>query len=630
MNILMIGNGFDLEHGLPTKYTDFLKFVKDFKIAFACANDVPQRLGEIKDEYLRFIFENAEYENRINALHIFTDKNLWIEYFNKVQKKHLANKQNWIDFESEISSVIQDMDMLIKYYEMVQTGDDKNDKIENYYTERLCDIINIYQLNADVIRTNIPQLLNDLNRLISALEVYIWDYVGNREIEYYNPDIEQINPDKVFSFNYSDTYKKIYAYSKKGVDYSFAHGTAVNNIAGLAGIKRASEELQKLYVKVSLEKNNMVLGIDEYLPKESRNKELDFIAFKKYYQRIYKQTGNEYKNWLKQIDENAKKGRHEENTLYVFGHSLDVTDGDVLREFINNENLKTVVFYRNKEQLGQQIANLVKIIESDNMIEKVYGGNPTIKFVKQSERKLIAGSPFEITSDIMRLKTICEWNTIDARSLLAKIRNKIKNKELKYFYSQKSVITLFDVLQKNGLAELYRRQLLQIAYELMRHDGLQEPEQFDAEEWGYCDYDNSFGCDPLTQKFVNTVNLYNINYFVPEEKDIQGFDEELELYQKLIESKEEIDKAQYIEIITSIFYMFYDKYANLESMWSLLVRISRGPGEKVAKSALNELIKTTEDELDIVHYNHLLSEIEMNEYFTMKAEEFEQNAIIEE
>ncbi|MCI9342578.1 MAG: hypothetical protein HFI01_06290 [Lachnospiraceae bacterium] len=26
MNILVIGNGFDLTHGLPTKYTDFLLF----------------------------------------------------------------------------------------------------------------------------------------------------------------------------------------------------------------------------------------------------------------------------------------------------------------------------------------------------------------------------------------------------------------------------------------------------------------------------------------------------------------------------------------------------------------------------------------------------------------------------
>lgn len=31
MNILVIGNGFDLAHGLPTKYTDFLAFCKVIK-----------------------------------------------------------------------------------------------------------------------------------------------------------------------------------------------------------------------------------------------------------------------------------------------------------------------------------------------------------------------------------------------------------------------------------------------------------------------------------------------------------------------------------------------------------------------------------------------------------------------
>ncbi|MDE6636254.1 MAG: bacteriophage abortive infection AbiH family protein, partial [Lachnospiraceae bacterium] len=31
MKILLIGNGFDLAHQLPTKYTDFLEFVKVIK-----------------------------------------------------------------------------------------------------------------------------------------------------------------------------------------------------------------------------------------------------------------------------------------------------------------------------------------------------------------------------------------------------------------------------------------------------------------------------------------------------------------------------------------------------------------------------------------------------------------------
>ncbi len=143
--------------------------------------------------------------------------------------------------------------------------------------------------------------------------------------------------------------EKLYACNRKEIEYSFAHGVATNNIYFLRVKQMHRKEEIENCIQQNTESNNMVLGIDEYLSEDRRSDEIEFIAFKKkYYQRIYKKAGNEYKKWLQQIDENVKAGRKEENTLYIFGHSLDVTDGDVLREFINHENLKTVIFYRNK------------------------------------------------------------------------------------------------------------------------------------------------------------------------------------------------------------------------------------------------------------------------------------------
>lgn len=479
MKILMIGNGFDLEHELPTKYTQFLEFVTRFKYAYLSANSVPKRLYDIKDDYLKTIFENPEYEDRVVALHTFTENNVWINYFQKVYKKHLANKENWIDFESEISSMIQTMDGLIKYYEGIAMGDSKNENLEKNYKSKLYNIIAPGGLKEETIKEYIPKLLCDLNKLIGALE--------------------------------------------------------------------------------------------------------------------------------------------------IFGHSLDVTDGDVLREFINHENLKTVIFYRNKEQLGQQIANLVKILKSDTVIEKVYGNNPTIIFRQQSKREEIEGSAFEIMSDTMQLENIYRLSHFEAKSLIEKIKSKIDQEDLIYFYSQKAVITLFDVIQKNGLAVMYIKKLLEIARKLMRCDGLQEPEQFDGEYWAYQDYDNSFSCDLLTKKFVNAINLYNKKHFVISEMAIQSYDEQLLEYEKLIKSEEKIDKESYSAIINSIFYMFIDKYGDIEKLWNILLRISRGPGEEVAKDVLKELIENSDDELELIRYNHLLQEIQMNEYFDMQAEEFEKN-----
>lgn len=621
MKILMIGNGFDLEHELPTKYTHFLEFVKKFKYAYLSRKNIPTA----KDDYIRLIFENPEYGDRVIALHAFTADNVWINYFQKVYNKHLANKQNWIDFESEISSVIQSMDGLIKYYERIEAGENKNESLEMYYKNRLSKIMNPSELKAENVKAYIPKLLCDLNKLIGALEIYIWDYIGSKKLEYYNPDIEKIHPDKVFSFNYSDTYKKLYAYNKKEIDYSFVHGIAINNITFFSGKTDATEEEIEKCIQRNAETNNMVLGIDEYLPEARRSNEIEFIDFKKYYQRILKKAGNEYKKWLKQIDNDVKEGKKEENILYIFGHSLDVTDGDVLREFINHDNLKTIIFYRDKAQLGQQIANLVKILKSDTVIEKVYGDNPIIIFQQQSKRERISGSAFEITSDTMQLENVYRLSHLEAESLFEKIKYKIEQEDLTYFYSQKAVITLFDVMQKNGLATMYITKLLEIARKLMRCDGLQEPEQFDEEYWAYLDYDNSFSCDILTRKFVNTINLYNKKNFVISEMEMQSYDEQLLEYEKLIKSREKIDKDRYMIIINSIFYMFIDEYKDIEKLWKILLRISRGPGEDVAKDVLKELIENSDDELEIIRYNHLLQEIQMNEYFDMQAEEFEKS-----
>ena len=46
MNILVLGNGFDLAHGLPTKYADFLEFIKAFQ-QFQAGNDSGKYHDEI-------------------------------------------------------------------------------------------------------------------------------------------------------------------------------------------------------------------------------------------------------------------------------------------------------------------------------------------------------------------------------------------------------------------------------------------------------------------------------------------------------------------------------------------------------------------------------------------------------
>lgn len=47
----------------------------------------------------------------------------------------------------------------------------------------------------------------------------------------------------------------------------------------------------------------MVLGIDEYLKGDEKNENTEFIEFKKYFQRIHKETRSLYKLWLNKMEE---------------------------------------------------------------------------------------------------------------------------------------------------------------------------------------------------------------------------------------------------------------------------------------------------------------------------------------
>lgn len=423
MNILVIGNGFDLAHGLPTRYTDFLEFVKMIKIIkekdiFNDGFSISEAGCNVNNEKLHQVIQltilnkanNIEFKKNSKELLDCIDNNFWIEYFFQC---NMHGKENWIDFESEISNVIKSLDddmhdslNEIDLYDEIAIQF-SNDFLDTYEKFDCCD-------TYKEIRDNLE---NDLNALIRAFEIYLTEYVGKIDCKLVSPDIQGIIPKEtmkingmpvydtyVLSFNYTNTYQRIYIDKIQGKKYF------ENNIDYIHG---------KADIHNTIESNNMVLGIDEYLSDERKNKDIDFIAFKKYYQRIHKQTGCKYKNWVDRIKQDyfqhiqkledaasmkqkyipdttqrifnkhtisALKGEKcPKHNLYIFGHSLDVTDKDILRDLILNDNVKTTIFYHNKDVMGQQIANLVKVIGQDELIRRTGGSTKTIEFKQQQD-----------------------------------------------------------------------------------------------------------------------------------------------------------------------------------------------------------------------------------------------------
>lgn len=399
MNMLIIGNGFDLAHDRPTTYSDFLQFLNCILLAKDYQGDRSQfetcldiKCRSVK-QYILSSFDTRENlgteavwnkNSVIQEIYECLDKNVWYEYFKKIQQHGLINGKNWIDFEEEILEVINFFDHeIVNIYDSVSglQGASANEKIKYFWA---LFSAKIQQEKVQIVTwfDFVGKTYQDLQDLVRCLEIYLDDCVAKTHITRYSPDIQGLQIDSVLSFNYTSIPTDIYPSL-----------TNTHYIHGCAKSDRPTAE------------NNMVLGVNEYWDDYEKDFRTNFNCYKKFVQRIIKETKIDYKRALKFMlaehkERKQKYGRlnreaPNDNQVYIFGHSLDITDGDILREVIQTEGVVTTIFYRNKQQQSDQIANLSKVLGQDELLKRVFSDSPTIIFKQQAamlSRELIGSA----------------------------------------------------------------------------------------------------------------------------------------------------------------------------------------------------------------------------------------------
>lgn len=401
MNMLIIGNGFDLAHRRPTTYSDFLLFldlIQEIRICNKNRKYVKEYLdkdcGDLcptVKEYLlssfdtRLTTEGGYIKNRnamVQELYDCLHKNVWYSYFQLIHTQNEIHGKNWIDFEGEIREVIEFFDHEIgDVYERwpgpLTSSQEISEKIACF--SKMLDFSEYNQINKksesykNTYYNFIEKTYLDLEKLIRCLEIYLDNCVNGMPISYYSPDIQKLAIDSVLSFNYTAIPIDIYPLLKNS---HYIHGRATANRPA--------------------EKNSMVLGVNEYWDEHEKNSRTNFNCYKKFVQRIIKETGIDYKSALQKMTSEYNRfecfrTQHsgnldpQYNNVYIFGHSLDVTDGDILREVIRTEGVVTTIFYRNKQQQSDQIANLSKVLGQDELLKRVFSTFPTIIFKQQAD-----------------------------------------------------------------------------------------------------------------------------------------------------------------------------------------------------------------------------------------------------
>lgn len=373
MNILLLGNGFDLWHNLPTSYSCFLHTVNYLKdnsqTEFNTINDIfKQAELQAKEKQIKISYGHFKSfyhsiklnKEKISFLIEKANSNIWFNYFSK----SLNNDVGWIDFEKEIARVINAIRLYIKKENRVNKNDldititreisyilkSFNFFIEIHYEEKFNNRSSYrtsikkeyileepfgsknYMINSKKIAETLYESLNELSEMLDVyLECFVEKPLNTMQKSYYKwkkHTFEDVST--VITFNYTNTYEKLYF--NKNVHH--IHGTVDNKI---------------------------VLGINPDDYDKLGTVDTTFIYFKKYYQRMIFRTDDSYREFFNSIKDYVLPI----DNLNIIGHSLDITDQDIIKDlFKMTDNI--TIYYHNQSALEQYIKNLIAIYGKDD------------------------------------------------------------------------------------------------------------------------------------------------------------------------------------------------------------------------------------------------------------------------
>lgn len=335
-NVLVIGNGFDLAHGLNTRYEDFIQYIID---AEKGDSFIPRQ------EDREFIHKCIETNGFLNYFLNYTNKVPgWVDLEKLIREIihyfefFFANYIDFIDTRDDVSLDASSLDMsqsqmlrtincLFEFEPLFDRDDTKGFHYSlhmnpKYYTSE-------FGLNKREILKFLKAQLDEVIDLLQRYLVYATEDLDKIDkIQ----QIADINPRYVISFNYTYTYKK---YGIRDEDVFHVHGRLL--------------------------KNNMVLGFNDEDPEN-----LDFVYFKKYFQRIQKLTG--YIDKEKMMDCTSDITPYP--IIHFYGHSMDKTDGDIIQKLRTKAD-GFVIYTYNQEDYEQKVINLIEVFGKDEATELI-------------------------------------------------------------------------------------------------------------------------------------------------------------------------------------------------------------------------------------------------------------------
>jgi hypothetical protein len=465
MNILIVGNGFDLSHYLPTKYDHFMDVM-----------GVIENWGESKgdmnfDDLFGSLYEKEDYffdntkamyktdeikisGDQIQGLQEQLKENVWYQYFSD----HVKEVKTWIDFETKIHDALNIIAHFIqkiesKYsetgylldeicfygearenqifikreycnvlgflnifnsgYYLDEDVEEENGKfftkihdvgdpevgdfrfyINNDYLQYRTGFSNI---KVDLIFQNLQSSLDDFISIFNQyLELIVSQLTPKNQLKISTDD--RFSPDEIYSFNYTNTYKRLYR-NRKTKFLHGSHGEDQNIVLGVSDLE--SESLKKIKVygftkyQQKLFKDTDYLFVDEY-KKIIKFKTIEITELER---KVMMPIGPIYTQTIVKDLDNKKKSQRLNLNFYIWGHSLDISDKDYIIDLFSlnddiDRNVLVTVYYFDKNSKFSLLNNLLAILGKDKVEQWMknkwlqFKENPEVKFLEAEEQEI--------------------------------------------------------------------------------------------------------------------------------------------------------------------------------------------------------------------------------------------------
>ena len=400
--LILVGNGFDLAHGLKTSYKDF---IDDFW------EDVIFKLNMFKSDTLLFSNECIEIsQDPFPTIDISNFKEIVKNY--TTLKRFLSTKKirfefknvffntlsdtsvnNWVDIEniyyfylkqnieknkypkfSDVSDLNEDFNQTKKLLENYLSKINKDFNISNQITKHIQSIFNLQDIESkyqtEIIKlfeNNIQQLnIHDIKKLNKTLEFFLenWRNQNNLEKEnFIKSQAKNLGKDILELLNLypTETLLLNFNYTNTTLDYI----DEFNKINGNYEDYNISEI--HIHGELNHPENPIIFGFGDDVDKKYQEfEDLNDNRYLENFKSIaYLQTDN-YKKLLEFIDS-------EEYQVFIFGHSCGISDRTMLNTIFEHDNCKSIKpFYHKRDNGTDNYTEIVQNISRNFNDKKKY------------------------------------------------------------------------------------------------------------------------------------------------------------------------------------------------------------------------------------------------------------------